>query len=141
MVAAVAPEVSGRYQVLYKAEAMPIPSVMGTTAAYTQVRKRIDRHGGFLSAIRREQFESVSPSSRSNGGLQKSFCASVTASATAGIWQFGQTIQVKSVQFTVVGRYGGKSGSGFSNQDDMIYVPLTTAQHYLFGKYGLCYRG
>jgi putative ABC transport system permease protein len=26
-----------------------------------------------------------------------------------------------------------KGGSGFSNQDDIIYVPLTTAQHYLSG--------
>ena len=45
----------------------------------------------------------------------------------------GQTIQIKGVEFTVVGVTVAKGGSGFSNQDDMIYVPLATAQHYLLG--------
>ena len=45
----------------------------------------------------------------------------------------GQTIQIKGNEFTVIGVTVAKGGSGFSNQDDMIYVPLGTAQHYLLG--------
>jgi len=131
-VAAVAPEVSGRYQVLYKASNANT-SVMGTTAAYTQVRNVSIDTGVFISDT------DVSNSNRvaviGPTVLQNLFAPSVTASATPDM-AIGQTIQVKSVQFTVVGVTVAKGGSGFSNQDDMIYVPLTTAQHYLLGSMG-----
>jgi putative ABC transport system permease protein len=45
----------------------------------------------------------------------------------------GQTIRINKIDFKVVGVTVSKGGSGFSNQDDVIYVPLTTAQHYLSG--------
>jgi len=34
---------------------------------------------------------------------------------------------------TVIGVTASKGGSGFMNQDDMVYVPLSTAQKQLFG--------
>ena len=64
--------------------------------------------------------------------LQDLFAPSTDASATPDM-AIGQTIKVKGVEFTVVGVTVAKGGSGFSNQDDMIYVPLSTAQHYLLG--------
>jgi len=48
----------------------------------------------------------------------------------------GQTIEIKGTEFTVIGVTVAKGGSGFTNQDDMIYVPLSTAQHYLLGSTG-----
>lgn len=45
----------------------------------------------------------------------------------------GQTIRVNNNDFEVIGVTVAKGGSGFSNQDDVVYVPLTTAQHYLAG--------
>jgi ABC-type antimicrobial peptide transport system permease subunit len=45
----------------------------------------------------------------------------------------GQTIEIKGSEFTVIGVTVAKGGTGFSNQDDMIYVPLSAAQHYLLG--------
>ncbi len=43
------------------------------------------------------------------------------------------TIRINGISFTVLGVTQSKGGSGFMNQDDVIYVPLTTAQKILFG--------
>ncbi len=45
----------------------------------------------------------------------------------------GQTIRINGQTLRVVGTTVSKGGSGFGNQDDIIYVPLTTAQSVLFG--------
>lgn len=45
----------------------------------------------------------------------------------------GQIIRVNKMDFTVIGMTVSKGGSGFNNQDDVIYIPIATAQHYLSG--------
>lgn len=45
----------------------------------------------------------------------------------------GQTIRIGTLNFNVIGVTVEKGGSGMSNQDDLIYIPLTTAQKKLFG--------
>ncbi len=45
----------------------------------------------------------------------------------------GQTIRIGALNFIVIGVTEEKGGSGFTNQDDIIYIPLTTAQKKLFG--------
>lgn len=45
----------------------------------------------------------------------------------------GQSLRIGTQTFIVVGVTQAKGGSGFQNQDDMIYVPLLTAQKQLFG--------
>jgi putative ABC transport system permease protein len=45
----------------------------------------------------------------------------------------GQIIRIKGMEFTIIGITTAKGGSGFSNADDMIYIPYTTAQRYLSG--------
>jgi len=45
----------------------------------------------------------------------------------------GQTIRINGSEYTVVGITVSKGGSGFSNADDIIYIPYTTAQRYLSG--------
>ena len=50
-----------------------------------------------------------------------------------GVDPLGQKIRIGSQYFTVIGVTTAKGGSGPSNQDDRIYVPLTTAQKQLFG--------
>ncbi|MCX6816850.1 MAG: ABC transporter permease [Candidatus Beckwithbacteria bacterium] len=45
----------------------------------------------------------------------------------------GQTLRISGQTFTIIGETTSKGGSGFQNQDDIIYVPLSTAQKELFG--------
>jgi putative ABC transport system permease protein len=45
----------------------------------------------------------------------------------------GSSIRILGQSFRVVGITVSKGGTGFANQDDIIYVPLTTAQKDLFG--------
>lgn len=45
----------------------------------------------------------------------------------------GQTIRISGQTLTVIGVTTSKGGSGFSNPDDSVYVPLSTAQKILFG--------
>ncbi len=45
----------------------------------------------------------------------------------------GQSIRVKGQTLTVIGITVSKGGTGFLNQDDIVYVPLTTFQKQLFG--------
>ncbi|MDR3519740.1 MAG: ABC transporter permease [Candidatus Pacebacteria bacterium] len=45
----------------------------------------------------------------------------------------GQIIRINGAEYTVIGTTVAKGGSGFSNADDIIYVPYTTAQRYLTG--------
>ena len=45
----------------------------------------------------------------------------------------GKRIRVNGIDFLVIGVTVSKGGSGFNNQDDMIYAPLTTVQQLLAG--------
>lgn len=50
-----------------------------------------------------------------------------------GIDPVGKTIRINQVAFRVVGVLAKKGGSGFGSADDMVFVPITTAQQKLFG--------
>lgn len=45
----------------------------------------------------------------------------------------GKTIRIDKLLFKVIGTTVAKGGSGFSNLDDVVLVPLSTAQKQLFG--------
>lgn len=45
----------------------------------------------------------------------------------------GKNIRINGQVFNIIGITKSRGGSGFSNQDDIVYVPLTTAQKLLFG--------
>lgn len=45
----------------------------------------------------------------------------------------GQSIKVNGTSLKVIGLTESKGGSGFMNQDDRVYIPLTTAQKIIFG--------
>src|SRR5581483_2702047 len=46
----------------------------------------------------------------------------------------GQTLRINGQTFTVIGLTVSKGGTGFLNQDSIIYIPLSTAQKQLFGQ-------
>jgi putative ABC transport system permease protein len=45
----------------------------------------------------------------------------------------GKTLRINGQVLRIIGVTVSKGGSGFQNQDDVIYVPLSTAQKQLFG--------
>jgi putative ABC transport system permease protein len=47
-------------------------------------------------------------------------------------WPIGQIIKIREVPFRVIGIMTSKGGSGFGDQDNIIFIPLTTAQQRLF---------
>lgn len=51
----------------------------------------------------------------------------------AGANPLGQTIRISGQTLTVIGVTVSRGGTGFQNFDDIVWVPLTTAQKQLFG--------
>lgn len=45
----------------------------------------------------------------------------------------GQKIKIGSQEYLVIGVTKAKGGTGFGSSDDLIYIPLTTAQQYISG--------
>lgn len=45
----------------------------------------------------------------------------------------GQSIRINGQSFKVIGITQSKGGSGFMNQDDIVFIPLSTAQKVIFG--------
>jgi len=45
----------------------------------------------------------------------------------------GQKIRIGGQEFTVIGTTVAKGGTGFGSSDDLIYIPITTAQQYISG--------
>jgi putative ABC transport system permease protein len=126
-VAAVAPQISGRYQVIYKG-ANTNTNVVGTLPTYTQVRNVEIDQGSFINeadVTASNKIAVIGPTV-----LQDLFGGNATATPDEAI---GKTIRIKSSNFRVVGVTKSKGGTGFGNQDNIIYVPLTTGQHLLLG--------
>ncbi|HYM64913.1 MAG TPA: ABC transporter permease, partial [Candidatus Sulfotelmatobacter sp.] len=51
----------------------------------------------------------------------------------AGANPVGQTIRINKIPFTIEGVTVSKGGTGFANQDDIVFIPITTAQKLVFG--------
>jgi putative ABC transport system permease protein len=45
----------------------------------------------------------------------------------------GQTMRINKIPFTIIGITASKGGTGFTNQDDIVFIPITTAQKTVFG--------
>ncbi|MFA6426864.1 MAG: ABC transporter permease [Candidatus Magasanikbacteria bacterium] len=51
----------------------------------------------------------------------------------AGVNPIGQKIRIDGQQYSVIGVTQAKGGTGLGSSDDLIYIPITTAQQYLTG--------
>jgi len=119
---AVAPELSGRYQITAKGKNTNT-SVIGTTAAYPVVRNIQIDLGSFISDQNIRSMSKVAvlgPTTRDD-----LFGENVNP--------IGQTIRIKKIDFKVIGVTKSKGGGGFGSQDDQIFIPLSTAQRFLAG--------
>jgi putative ABC transport system permease protein len=121
----VSPEVSGRYQVTAKGTNTNT-QIVGVESTYTTVRNLEVSDGDFISDQNVSAYAKVAvlgPTAESDLFGTDSLPADV----------IGQTIRIKSVNFKIIGVSKAKGGSGFGSQDDMIFIPITTAQRYLSG--------
>ena len=120
---AVAPEISGRYQVTSKGKNTNT-SITGTVPPYTTVRSIEIDEGMFITDQHLRSLSKVAvlgPTARDD---------LFGVGATDVI---GQTIRIKGMEFKIIGITKAKGGSGFGSQDDMIFIPLTSAQRFLAG--------
>jgi len=118
----VAPEVSKRYQVTAKGSNTNT-QVVGSVPDYLDVRSVKIDFGSFITDQQNRNSSKVAVL----GPTTRDDLFGVDANPV------GQTIRIKNVDFEIIGVTLSKGGSGFSNPDDSVYVPLSSAQHFLAG--------
>ncbi|MFA5744691.1 MAG: ABC transporter permease [Candidatus Paceibacterota bacterium] len=121
-VEAVDAQVSGRYQIIAKGTNTNT-SVTGVTANYLQIRNVAVEEGSFISDMQNNSAAKVAvlgPTTRDDLFGEGSDAV-------------GQSIRINGMEFKVIGVTVAKGGSGFQNQDDVIYIPTKSAQRYLSG--------
>ena len=121
-ISALAPELSARYQLTARGTNTNT-SVVGTNDAYLTVRNVQIDTGYFISSQNVKSMSKVvvlGPSVRDDLFGE-------------GANPIGQTIRINKIDFKIIGITKTKGGSGFNNQDDMVFVPVTTAQQFLSG--------
>jgi putative ABC transport system permease protein len=123
-VKSVTAEVSSRYQVTAKGTNTNT-TVDGVTSEYQTVRNIEIDQGSFITDQNNQSGSKV---------------AVVGPTVVADLFGegstdsvIGQIIKIKTTQFKIIGVTKAKGGTGFQNPDDMIYIPLTTAQRYFSG--------
>jgi len=116
-VTGVAPYISGNVEVSYAGESSFI-SGNGVTAEYDDMRNIELMEGEFISEahnLARAAVAVLGPDTAEN----------LFGHADGVV---GETIRIEGQPFRVVGVTEPKGGSGFSNEDDQVWVPLSTAQ-------------
>lgn len=118
----VSPELSRRSQVT-TGNTNTNTQVIGVTPAYATVHKVTVDTGSFISQRDVDSIAKVAV-------IGPQVATDLFGEGSSPI---GQTFRISNQTFTIVGITQSKGGSGFQNQDDIILVPLTTAQKQLFG--------
>lgn len=121
-VKAVAPEVSGRYQITAKGTNTNT-QVVGTNGEYPVVKNVEIDIGSFISG------QNVNSSARV-AVLGSSVRDDLFGTSTDAV---GNTIKINKIEFKIIGVLKEKGGSSFASQDDMVFIPVTTAQRLLSG--------
>jgi len=128
---AVTNEISGRYQVVYKGNNTNT-TIMGTDANYAAVRNVQLESGEFVTAghiTSKSKVCILGPSV-----VEDLFAEDDEDFANIDLTNvIGKKIKINKIEFTVIGVTQEKGSSGFSNQDDMIYIPYSTAMKQLSG--------
>ncbi len=122
-VAAVSAELSQRGQ-LVAGRNNTNTSVTGVLPAYAEIRKIEMESGTFIS-----EHDVDSQTKVAVLGTQV-----VTDLFGEGADPVGESVRLEGLNFRVVGVTKSKGGTGFFSQDDVVYIPLTTAQKQVFGQ-------
>lgn len=122
-VQAVDAQVSGRYQITAKGTNTNT-TVTGVTSNYPQIRNVQVEEGSFISDIQNKSALKVAvigPTTRDD----------LFGEGVGGV--VGQAIRISGMEFKVIGITISKGGSGFQNQDDVVFIPVRSAQRYFSG--------
>jgi putative ABC transport system permease protein len=121
-VSAVAPSVQRQYQLVYGNQNWTT-SVQGTTPDYLEVRNYSVASGSFFTTKDLDTRNRVAVLGKS-----------VADNLFGTVSPLGQTIRINKSPFRVIGVLDSKGQSaGGMDQDDLVIVPLTTAQERLLG--------
>ena len=118
----ISPELSRRTQVVYGRNNTNT-QIYGVYPTYADIRKITLSSGVFISVRDVETMSKVAVV-----GPQV-----VIDLFGEGVNPIGKMIRASNQSLKIIGVTAAKGGSGFNNQDDIIYVPLSTAQKQLFG--------
>jgi putative ABC transport system permease protein len=121
-IAAIVPELGGRYQVKYGNRNINI-NVLGTTPNYPAVH-------GFKMELG-EMFTASHDASRKRVAVVGSEIPGMLDTDSTGI--IGRTISIRQINFQVIGVLASKGTTGWRNPDDDIWIPLSTAQFRVTG--------
>lgn len=119
----VSPEYAARSQVTTNHSNGNI-QIIGATPAYPTVHKVTMQEGSFITE-------------QQNNSIAKVAVLGPQAATTLfpdGSDPVGQTVRASGQSLVIIGVTVSKGGTGFFNQDNVLYVPLSTAQKQLFGK-------
>lgn len=122
-VKAVAPFVSTNAQVVY-GSGNTSTNIAGTTDTYAEVRNLNLGRGRFITQEDVDSFARVAV-------VGPNVVQNLMGDANANI--IGKTIKLKNIPFLVVGVTASQGSSGMTNNDDMVYIPISTAQDRLIG--------
>ena len=122
---ALSADTNGRYQITAKGNNTNT-QVIGTTPDYATVRNVNMVAGNFFSET---QLNSMTKVAVIGPSVKDDLFGEDTDDSSA----IGQTIKINKIEFKIIGITEEKGGSGFSNTDEMIYVPLTVMQKQLSG--------
>jgi putative ABC transport system permease protein len=124
-IAAVAPSFTSRAQIVYSGNNVN-SQVNGVTPEYALVRNYKVSDGSFIT---KQQVDALS--------RVAVLGATVANNLFDGEDPVGKTIKINQSNFQVIGVLESKGGAsiagGFGSQDDVVFVPITTAQRRLFG--------
>ncbi len=118
----IASEISARYQVSANGNNSNT-SIVGTVPSYTSIRNVEISNGIFITE---QNVDSLSKVAVLGPTV-------VTDLFGEGADPVGSSIRIKGTEFKVIGVTKAKGGTGFGSQDDMIFIPLSTAQRFLAG--------
>jgi putative ABC transport system permease protein len=123
----VSPVVNGSSVTATRGVATETPGqVIGTTASYAEARKETVTEGTFITAADEKQHAHVAV-------VGTTVVENLFGTTTDPL---GQTIQLNGSSFQIEGVLKSKGSNGIQDQDDIVIVPLTTAQDLLVGQSG-----
>jgi len=119
----VASTVSSRKQVKTTQGTNTNISIYGIDEAYGRVKNIAIEIGSFLNNIQVQKMSKVAvlgPTTRDDLFGE-------------GVNPVGQKIRIENLEFTIIGVTASKGASGMGSSDDLVYIPISTAQRYLTG--------